>query len=88
MSLRSFLSQPRPMHRTLAVGLGALMLCFGIAFAIEHHFTQLFGPALLSVFGLTAIVAGSLLPESILQRLFTAALLLNIAAALFPVFSR
>ena len=81
MSIRAFLTKPRPMHRTLAVGLGLVMVCAAALMGGAQSFANLEGVAVLAGAGVALAAAGWLLSESHLQWVFTAALLFNIAAA-------
>ena len=87
MSIRAFLAEPRPMHRTMAIALGALMVCAAIFFGVQSNFTNWPGVTTLGALGLVLTLSGCFLAESKLQWLFTAALLLNIAGAIFAMFS-
>jgi uncharacterized membrane protein YjjB (DUF3815 family) len=82
MDFRTFLLQPRPPYRTLSAFLGVALLVIGFGFGIGQRFSNWPVVAFLGAFGGGLLIAAVALSEATLQRLFMAAVAINIFAAL------
>ena len=83
MRIPEFLTRPRQRHRTLALACGVLGVAGGIAIGWSHGFTGWPGGMMLVGMGLAFIAAGCFLSESLLEKLFAFAVLVNVLAAAY-----
>lgn len=85
MSLHTFLTRERPPNRTLAMGLGVIMVGAALAMGHAQDFSNWPGVAFLGGAGISLVAAGLILSESKLQWLFALAIVLNVAVAVLSL---